>query len=375
MLTYQEIRRDVSPEKARGLVKKILEKNNGDVSETARILATSRKTVRRARDGTLEDKSRKPNNSPNKTESSLEGLIIQEGKNTGYRYRRLTGFLFDKYGLEFSEETVKAILKRNHVPRKKIRTRNGRVRHLYDYEHLEPFAKMQLDTKHILDYGALPKDVYMHILKHKLPLYEWNIIDVVTKMRFTAYSYELSQTLGWQFIFMVVSWLRVHGIRDHINIQADNGGEFCGGHKQKEIELNIYLDKWNCSFSSIPAGKKYLQGIVENSHRHDDEQFLAIHPIRCKITKEFMGKAQSWQDTWNFSRRSWGIGMNGKTPVQKLQEKNNLISTHIAQFPTILLDDIFKLTPKTGTYVPTNYPFFKKLKTALIDSFMVVFPT
>jgi DNA-binding NtrC family response regulator len=49
---YHELA-EISKQKARELVRKVLEKNMGNVSKTARILGIARKTVRRARDGTL----------------------------------------------------------------------------------------------------------------------------------------------------------------------------------------------------------------------------------------------------------------------------------------------------------------------------------
>ena len=351
MLTYHEIR-SISPEKAREVVCKVLTENKGNVSETARILNIERKTVRRARDGLPADQSRRPRSSPNKTESGLEELIVMEGRKTGYRYRRLTGFMYDKYGLIISENTVKAILRRRNVKKKRIRTANKSRRHLYDYEYLTPFAEMQADTKHILDLNALPEDVYRHILSNKFPNYEYNVIDACTRTRFTAYAHELSSVYGWLFILIVVHWLRAHGIRHHIHIQGDNGSEFCSGSKKKERDLNELLNTSGASFTSIPAGKKYLQAIVENSHRHDDEQFLSIHPIRCRSVNGFIKKWQRWQDTWNTARRSQGIGMNNLTPLQKLRQKDDLIHPHIMQFPVILLDDILKLS---GSYVPTNY--------------------
>lgn len=351
MLSYHEIR-NLSPEKAREVVRKVLNQNNGNVSKTARILNIQPKTVRRARDGTLKDESRRPHHSPRRIETYLEDLIIKEGKETGYRYRRLSGFVYDKYGLNISEETVKAVLRRNKVPRKKVRTANKRQRHLYDYEALAPFAEMQIDTKHILDLDALPEEIYRHIIRHKLPLYEWNIIDAATRIRFTAYSYNLSATFGWMFMFIIINWLRMHGVRRSIHIQGDNGAEFCSGSKRKEEDLNEILTTMNASFTSIPAGKKYLQGIVENSHRHDDEQFLAIHPKRVRSANGFIQKAQRWQDTWNTARRSWGIGMNGTTPLSKLKQKDNLISSHIVHFPVFLMEDILKWG---GSYVSTNH--------------------
>lgn len=351
MLNYHEIRA-LSPEKAREIVRKILRNNKGNISLTAQILNITCKTVRRARYGTLEDYSRRPHRSPHKTKTMLENLIVTEGRKTGYRYRRLSGLLFDKYGLNISEETVKAILKRNLVNKKVVRTANKRRRPLYDYAAIAPFTELQLDTKHILDLNALSEETYSHIWKYRLPRYEWNIIDVATRIRFTAYSQELSATFGWLFIFIVIQWLRLHGVRQHMHIQADNGQEFCAGSKRKEEELNEILAPMDVSFTSIPMGKKYLQAIVENSHRHDDEQFLAIHPIRVRSVSGFIAKARSWQDTWNVARRSWGIGMNGVTPLMKLKEKNDLISSRIVQFPVLLMENILKLG---RSYVPTNY--------------------
>lgn len=52
MIGYHDLRK-LSPEFARETVRKVLEKNSGNVSKTAKILGISRKTVRRARDGSL----------------------------------------------------------------------------------------------------------------------------------------------------------------------------------------------------------------------------------------------------------------------------------------------------------------------------------
>lgn len=112
MITYHELR-EISPQKARGLVRKVLVKQGGDVSKTARILNVSRPTVRRARDGKLEDKSRRPLHSPTKTASHFEELIVREAKRTGFRYRRLAGYLRKKLSLRFPEDTVKALLRSN----------------------------------------------------------------------------------------------------------------------------------------------------------------------------------------------------------------------------------------------------------------------
>jgi len=114
MIGYHEMRK-LSPEKARELVRIVFEKNNHNISKTAKILDISRKTVRRAINGPLSDISRKPNSSPNKTPPNFEGLIVKEAKRTGFRYRRLKSFFERKYSLSFSENTIKAILRRNGI--------------------------------------------------------------------------------------------------------------------------------------------------------------------------------------------------------------------------------------------------------------------
>jgi putative transposase len=193
MISYHDLR-SISPEKARQIIRKVLEHTQGNVSKTARILKTSRHTIRRARDGSLEDLSRKPHRCPRKTPTDFERLITSEGKRTGFRYRRLTAYLRRKFGLVFSENTLKAILRRNHVKKRTRRSTNGQRRHLYDYEALHPFGEFQLDTKHLLDQRALPREVYHHMKSSGIPRYEWHLMDVATRARFTAYSHELSAT-------------------------------------------------------------------------------------------------------------------------------------------------------------------------------------
>jgi len=72
----------------------------------------------------------------------------------------------------------------------------GSNRRLYHYESLEPFSEVQVDTKHLLDKKSLPPEVYKHLKGHGLPRYEWNFMDMATRARFTAYSYELSAASG-----------------------------------------------------------------------------------------------------------------------------------------------------------------------------------
>ena len=86
----------------------MLERQKGNVSKIAKILGISRQTVRRARDGSLEDRSRRPHRIPRKRDTFLEELIIEEAKRTGFRYRRLSSYLKRIYSIEVLENTIKA---------------------------------------------------------------------------------------------------------------------------------------------------------------------------------------------------------------------------------------------------------------------------
>ena len=362
---YHELRK-ASPEKARELVRKVLEQNKGNVSKTAKILGISRNTVRRARDGPLKDLSRRPKNSPNKTNSILEELITKEAKKTGFRYRRLTKYLERKYGLSISENTIKAILKRNRVEKKKRKSASGKYRDLYDYENLTPFSHFQLDTKHLLDFSSLPKEVYNHMIKAKLPKYELSFIDIATRARFSWYCYELSSHYSLMFVIFCVLWLRLHNVRVRIKIRIDNGSEFCGMSYKKRRQWQEILGKLGVELDTIPPGAKQLMAIIENAHRKDDEEFLIVHAEKCKDKQEFILKAQRWQDSWNYVRNNFGKGMNGKTPYEKLKMKGGMISERILSFPVLLAEDVYKIVGNFallfdenyllgGKYLPTTY--------------------
>ena len=356
---YHELRK-ANPAKARELVRKVLNQNGGNVSKTARILGIDRKTVRRARDGTLEDLPRRPKNPGNKLDTEFESLLIREAKETGFGYRRLSKHVYRKYGLLISENTVKAVLRRNKVRGKRVKVRRG-SRRLYNYEALLPFERFQLDTKHILDKSTLPERIYNHIKEKGLPIYEWNLVDVATRIRFTAYSYSLNSTYGYLFILFCILWLRAHNVRTKIEIRLDNGSEFCSGSEKKLKEWNCRFWGLGCRLNPIPPGAKHLQAIVENTHRRDDEEFFLPFMEKITSTYQFLMRAQEWQDTWNFYRPHFGIGMNGRTPFEVLRSKwDRLFNLNVACFPVVLLDDLFMACTRLGLigggeYVLTPY--------------------
>ena len=350
---YHSLKDTQGVESARSLARTILDNNNGNVTTASNILGCSRYCVRRARDGTLKDKDRTPHNQPRKTEESLENFILNVRNDTHYGKVRLRKHIKIKYGISLKVDLIGKILKRNNV-KKYVYKRSGKTsKPLYPYDVLLPFEQGQIDTKYIDDFGALGKMVF-RLRRYNLPLYQWTYICAKTKIKFHAYSYTLDCQFSVIFITFIVLWLRSCGIKTEINLQGDNGSEFCSGSKEKEERLNELLKPLNTHFKSIPAGKKYLQGIVERSHRTDDEELYRPYLGRISSVSGFMQKAQGWQDTYNSLRPSWGIGMNGKTPLEKLKESDILQVKQILHFPVIILDDLFSVL-KSGNYLCNHY--------------------
>ena len=56
----------------------------------------------------------------------------------------------------------------------------------------------------------------------------------------------------------------------------------------------------------------------------------------------FLYKTQRWQDTWNTARSSYGIAMNGRTPLKKLRDAKAMASDHVLSFPVLLMEDVVK---------------------------------
>lgn len=64
--------------------------------------------------------------------------------------------------------------------------------------------------------------------------------------------------------------------------------EFCGGNQRKLNKWNDMLSYLEVELNPIPPKAKHMMGIIENSHRADEEYFLMIHVERCKTKEGFI---------------------------------------------------------------------------------------
>ncbi len=244
------------------------------------------------------------------------------------------------YKLSLSEWTVRHILRRHgFTSRSRRRKRKVFYPAKWAFEEDRPFALAQVDTKHIHDKKTLGTKICAHLTRKKLPLYQWTFLEARTRLRFLAYSRELSVVNGLCFVALVMSWLRGWGIEGEVFWQEDWGSEFGGDNPDKLWELNErYYRPFGARLGRAPQKRHGYQGRVERSHRTDDEEFYLPVLLSLENTAQFLDKAQRWQYYYNVQRPHFGKGMDGRTPLEKLRELGYDLPDDFAAFPVVLLD-------------------------------------
>lgn len=184
----------------------------GSLSETARLWGTSRqlvrKWVRRFQEGEgVGERSRRPQASPRRTPGEVEEKVMEARKKTGYGRKRLAWYLAREEGLLLSPHTLRHILGRNGFKGRK-RPRKTFYPAQWAWEQDSPFSLAQVDAKDVLDKGTLGPHLWDHMRKRRLPRYQWTFCEGKTRLRFLAYSRELSLTNGLCFMALVMLWLK-----------------------------------------------------------------------------------------------------------------------------------------------------------------------
>jgi len=318
----------------------------GNISQVALLWHTSRnvvhKWVRRFEEGDekLKDRSRRPHSSPFKTSEDIEEKVLEARKRTGYGRKRLAWYLAREEGITLSPHTLRHILNRNGFKGKR-RPRKVFYPAFWAWEVKEPFSLAQVDVKDILDKGALGTKIWTHMVRKRLPRFQWTFCEGKTRLRFLAYSRELSLANGLCFMFLVVSWLRRYEIDTEITWQTDWGEEFGGSNPEKLVMLDErYYRPLGAHLAKIPKGRKGYNGRVERSHRSDDEELYIPFLLNVQNEQEFLEKAVGWEYFYNLVRPHYGKGMNGKAPFEKLKELGYDLPEEFTLLPPVILDTI-----------------------------------
>jgi putative transposase len=333
---------EISPLKAHEKLLSIYNKT-GSVRETARLLSCSPSTVSKWIKRTdLNNMSKAPKNPRKIIPDKHLDKLKTERKRTNLGRRRLSRHLKDNHGIILSENTCAYWLRKFNLAKPcKQRARYKGVSY-YNHPELKPLQHWQVDTKDIRDSKTLPKDVYRHLIREKLPRYQFTAIDVKTRIKFISYCYSLNRSNGLAFMKFLISWLRAHNVNQRLFIQTDWGKEF-GGHSPitwKFLQHNIFEPR-NSELLKIRKARWTDNAYVERTHRTDDEEFYIPKLPDISTLDDLFKWSFGYIAYFNTKRPHYGKFLNGITPANMLSKSsNNSISKNVCFMPSILLDPI-----------------------------------
>jgi len=298
--------------------------------------------------------SRRPHHHPRQATLVQQKKIAELFKNQGLKVgaKRMRTILARRYSdsgdplekslIQLGIGALKGIYHREELRVAKVRTGNGQRRPLYDYTKLACFEYLHYDTKHILDFKALPPNIYQLFTSNpELPLYQWTLQDAKSRFRFLAFSRSINAEFGLKFLIYVLGYLRFifPGWDQHITIGQDNGVEFCSGSEAKEQDWNQILKLLNASIYSYHVGHDIRKNLIERSHSSDDQELYIPRGIYMDPLPKFMQEVRDYAYYFNFVRSHSGIDMNDRTPYQVIHQ-SGLCGTHkLLKFSVIVLED------------------------------------
>jgi transposase InsO family protein len=171
---------------------------------------------------------------------------------------------------------------------------------------LNPGQHTQMDVKYQL-----------HLLTNKSKAYVYNFIDHASNWSF-KYAYDRINARNTEEFMNRVMWSCPFKID---RLQTDNGIEFTSKYisgcpdEPKDHLLQLFCNEHNINHKLIPPGEKELQGLVERSHRQDDQELFSR--ITPKDLKEFNNHLSFFKDERNRKRRFKKL--NWKTPDEWLE--------------------------------------------------------
>ena len=361
-LDYKELR-GISPKAARRAILQVLKSVDGNITETAKLLHTTRrtiyKTLKKDEGGNLDDCSTAPKFVPNRTAQDIEDKVIEIKKKTRYGPIRIADELLEQHSITLSTHTIRNILRRHkeslRLKRKDHKPHKKGVRQFVDWYHAKPFEIVQIDLKHIVDQKALTMEQINHIHMRNLPLYQWGALDVNSRFKLIAYSSEKTWTNGLTWFLWVTAWIRSHGYTGEIVYTVDHGEEFGGKSWLKIIELRKLLSGFGCKFIQNRIKHPEENSHLERSHRTDDDEFYIPRILAIEDRQTFYKEALNYIYYYNNVRKHSGIGRI--TPFQHLSSQMPEIDDRIRIVPPVFLDNIsVDLGPWSGYHLLAQNP-------------------
>ena len=243
-----------------------------DYESTGARLGVSGRTLRRWAAAYLEQgvSGLVPRQIPGRPAQPLRGwtarYVLEWRARYGWGAEVIQAHLLHDFGIKLSRHRIEKLLKRHRLL-KRVR-RKKKNKHTRVVKIAIPGQFTQIDVKY-----------FMRALRDGSKAYVYSFVDHASKWRHKrAFSmYGNLQTKAFLEELIALAPFRI------ACIQSDNGGEFTNRFNSHPDDPKPHLMDEFCAAHGIrhkliPPGEKELQGLVERSHRQDDEELF--HRIR-----------------------------------------------------------------------------------------------
>jgi transposase InsO family protein len=206
------------------------------------------------------------------------------------------------YGIELTRHKIERYLKTSGLQErypcttKKVKRKEKRKHDKKVVVH-NPGEHTQIDTKH-----------QPHVLKNKKKCYVFNFIDHASNWSYKRAYASLSPRSTQDFMRRLLKECPFRINR----IQSDNGTEYTYRFYKRYMDVEKkhpfeeFCKRHDIVHKLIPPGEKELQGLVERSHRQDDQElFMRVEPFELEEFNKLLHEHCHWR---NSSRRFKKLG-------------------------------------------------------------------
>jgi len=354
---YQVMR--LSKDKKQQRYQMVIHAREHGVKPTARLYATSPKTVRkwlmRFIEGgyqALGDLSRRPHSSPGAIQDDLARKIVA----LKAKYKRLGADQVKVLEeLPVSAKTIRKIWRKNGISSRLRRKKHVTKQNLREIKkQFELFERACEDTKDLFD---IP-EYWPQMRLKRLPKVQYTFREVSCGVQFLGFADERSLTHAELFAEYINEHLKRYDLIVEKGIrQTDNGSEYIGSWSAKEPSAyTIAIESAKLTHATIPPGAHRFQSDVETVHNLIEVEFYEIEQFTDRT--DFMEKAYTYQLFFNLERPN--TYKENKNPWQLAKEKRPNILKEALMLPPVDLDALLnkKLANlATGGYYVSSSPF------------------
>lgn len=233
----------------------------------------------------------------NKTHEALERCVFQLARdNSVDGVETLADKLQYEYDITLHPTTIYRILKRNDIRYTKYYKATQKRWKIKLFSHQVPGQELQMDTKYPFGYKQ-GKVIY-------------TIIDDATRWAF-VWSYEKANAMNTEDFIKRVIQRAPFTIQ---RIRTDQGREFANLTLKKLLKDHDIAQRLNTPYCPEENGK------IERFHGTLHQKALRYGFSPNQSLDQMQYKLNLFMHYYNYRKKHRGLGMNGKTPIERLNE-------------------------------------------------------